>query len=123
MVNSFTYKVKDSDGVISTWDIDEMCHLSKKPIKEKSAMKKTIVRMTYANGSVIKVDPNSSVYVPCLFFVEAEKVDDGMKYSFSGKVNPFPFKEIIVTKFSLYSLDKWLASHGWDKIAQETIVK
>ena len=86
--------------------------------KESSMCKE---RMVFTNGSLIKVDPYGEL-VPCLFFVETEHVPQGIKYSFSGKVNPFPFKEIIVTKFCRgYSIKEWIEDNGWLMISKETI--
>lgn len=79
-------------------------------------------RLVFTNGSKVKVDKECPKVVPCLFFIEAENVPNGIKYSFSGKVNPLPFKEIIVTKScNAYNIKDWLEDNGWELIGKETI--
>ena len=60
--------------------------------------------------------------VPCLLFVTTENLPnvDGIKavkISISGKANPFPFKEAIITDIR-QNIDAWLYDRGYIKIGQ-----
>lgn len=84
----------------------------------------------FTNGEQIVLGEGEGKVIPCMLFVTAEKVwfteessgklQHGVKISISGKRNPFPFKEIILTKGAIDWM-RWLRNQGWEEIAREYI--
>ena len=54
--------------------------------------------------------------VPMILKVESERIPDGIRYKVKGKLNPLPFKEMLVKEPSV-DLTMWLRKYGYEKIA------
>lgn len=80
-----------------------------------------IITTYHKAGEMVEIKNGNKVkYIPCLLFVKMESIRvDGIlrtKMSIKGKHNPFPFKEIIITKMGC-GVDDWLLKNGYVKIA------